>query len=99
MSDLNGVFLRFKQAESIEFECLNFRLANIGTIIKCIAEAKPDLRAQYENMLKDKTFYERVWVDIEKDIEKQAKEAKKRYNIFVHNFGDYFKNTYRITRV
>ncbi len=96
VSDLNGVFLRFQQAECIEFECLNFRLANIDAIIKCIAEARPDLLARYENMLKDKTFYEGVWAEIKKDIENQAKEAKKRYNMHVHNFGDYFKNTYTI---
>ncbi len=94
VSDLKGVFLRFEKAEDIEFECLNFRLANISAIIKSIAEVKPDLRVQYENMLKDKAFYEDVWADIKKGIEKQAKEAKKRYNIYIHNFGDYFKNLY-----
>ncbi len=94
VSDLKGVFLRFEKAEDIEFECLNFRLTNIGAVIKSIAEVEPDLRAQYENMLNDKAFYEDVWADIKKDIEKQAKEAKKRYNIYIHNFGDYFKNTY-----
>ncbi len=94
VSDLKGVFSRFKQAQAIEFECLNFQLKNIDMIIKSIVEVEPSLRAQYENMLKDKAFYENVWGDIKKDIEKQAKETKKRYNIFVHNFGDYFKNTY-----
>ena len=27
-------------------------------------------------------------------IKKQANESKKRYNIYVHSFGDYFKNVY-----
>lgn len=95
VSDLKGVFSRFKQAQTIEFECLNFRLHNINDIIRNISEVDSSLKPRYEGLLKHKTFYDQAWCDIKKDIEKQAKEAKKRYNIFVHSFGDYFKNTYR----
>jgi hypothetical protein len=45
-------------------------------------------------MLQDRRFYAQVWKEIEEDIKKQADELKKRYNIYVHSFGDYFKNAY-----
>lgn len=94
VSDIEDVFSRFEKSESLEFECLNFRLKNIDDIIKNIAAVNPSLKPQYERMLNDKAFYARSWQEIKRDIEKQAKDAKKRYNIFIHSFGDYFKNTY-----
>jgi DNA repair photolyase len=94
ISDLSDVFDKFSQAESIEFEGLNFRLNNIHEIITGIAQTDPSLMEKYELMLKDKTFYAQVWQDIERDIQILAKKAKKSYNIYTHDFGDYFRNTY-----
>ncbi len=94
ISDISEVFNKFPLAEGIEFECLNFRLINIREIIANIAGQDSSLKEKYEKMLKDKIFYARVWQDIEKDIQVLAKKAKKSYNICVHSFGDYFKNTY-----
>lgn len=94
VSDISAVFNKFPLAEGIEFECLNFRLNNILDIINNISGIEPSLQEKYEAMLKDKVFYTRVWQDIEQDIQILAKKAKKSYNIYVHSFDDYFKNTY-----
>jgi len=94
ISDTTGVFLKFKKAKSIEFECLNFRLKNIGDIIDCAGKISPALRADYETMLKSKEHYSRVGSKIEDDIRKMAREANKNYDIYIHNFGSYFENRY-----
>lgn len=94
ISQIKDVFLAFEKAELIEFECLNFRLQNINEIINTIHMVDPSLKAKYENMLNDRNFYVKTWQTIKRDIEKQAKDARKRYNIYIHSFGDYFKNTY-----
>jgi len=95
VSDTENVFARFPASQAVEFECLNFRLVNIQDIIDNISTLEPSLRENYENMLKDRLFYARTWQGIEEDIKNQAKQAKKRYNIYVHNFGDYFGNSYK----
>jgi DNA repair photolyase len=94
VSDITGVFLRCGSAESIEFEGLNFQLKNIRDIINSIACVKPSLKAKYDRMHSDRDFYARVWESAEKNIASQAKCAKKRYDIYIHRFGEYFKNTY-----
>jgi len=94
VSDLKGVFERFPKAGSIEFECLNMRLSNINDIMAAIAEVEPALKSGYDKLLSDRGFYSRFWGGIEKDIANQAKSAKKKYSIYVHGFGDYFKNEY-----
>jgi len=94
ISDIKDVFLRFKKANTLEFECLNFNLKNIGDIINNIALVSPSLKEKYEKMLNDRQFYNLTWKEIEEDIKKEAAPLKKRYNIFVHSFGDYFKNSY-----
>lgn len=94
ISDINNVFLKFERAEAVEFECLNFRLQNINEIIVSIGLVNPSLKIDYEKMLKERVFYAQAWRTIKRDIEKQAETAKKKYNIYIHNFGDYFKNRY-----
>jgi len=94
ISDLSGIFGRFEKAGSLEFECLNFNINNITEIINKIALFEPSLRDKYENMVKNRLFYAQTWRDIEKNIAEQAKNSKKSYNIYIHKFGDYFKNTY-----
>lgn len=94
ISDTKDIFLKFPQAESVEFECLNFRLNNINDIINKISEVDSSLGLRYKRMLKQQEFYNQIWQNIERDIQKQAQEAKKRYNIYIHSFGGYFKNTY-----
>lgn len=94
ISDINNIFLKFEKAESIEFECLNFSLQNIQEIINRIGLVDPILKLKYEKMLSERLFYAQTWQAVKKDIEKQAETAKKKYNIYIHNFGDYFKNKY-----
>jgi len=94
ISDIRGVFGKFKKADSVEFECLNFQLANISDIIKSITSKNQDLNEKYQKMLNDKIFYTQAWSAVEENIKKEAESVKKRYNIYIHNFGGYFKNTY-----
>jgi DNA repair photolyase len=94
VSDIKDVFLRFAKAPAVEFECLNFRLNNINEIIDTIASVDLSLRPKYERMLNDRVFYALTWRDIKDEIMQQAKEVKKGYNIYIHDFGKYFKNTY-----
>ncbi len=94
ISGTAGVFSRFPGAQRLEFECLNFRLDNIGDIIGAIAGAEPALGRSYGRMLTDRAFYSSVWKEIEKSIAQEAKSAEKMYNMYVHAFGDYFKNSY-----
>jgi DNA repair photolyase len=94
VSDIKDVYLRFKEAKEVDFECLNFRLNNINEIINNINGVDSSLKLNYESMLGDRPFYAQVFKEIEKDIDKQAQAAKKRYNIYIHKFGDYFKNKY-----
>lgn len=96
VSDIHDIFIRFKNIGVIEFECLNFRLHNINDIITKIIEVFPALKMQYGNMLKDELFYAQTWKNIEDEIKNQAKTLKKRYNIYIHSFGDYFKNRYGV---
>jgi len=94
ISDLSNIFTSFTHAEAVEFECLNFRLKNIFDIIDAVAGVAPTLKEKYIRMLGDEEFYGRVWQEMEKYISQEAQKAKKRYTIYVHSFGDYFKNSY-----
>lgn len=94
ISDIKDLFLRFEKIDAVEFECLNFNLKNINDIIDNIARVSPSLKAKYQKMLTDKQFYNLTWKKIEEDIKSEAVLAKKKYNIFIHSFGDYFKNKY-----
>lgn len=94
ISDLKGLFLKFPKARSVEFEGLNLRVGNIEKIVEAITSIYPDLKAGYERLLKEKNYYDSYWEDVKKDIIKEAKRAKKDYNVYIHNFGSYFNNTY-----
>jgi DNA repair photolyase len=94
ISQPEDIFAKFPQAGEIEFECLNFNLVNINDIINSIAGVNPALRPKYTRMLGDKIFYGRIWQEFKDYIEKRAKIAKKRYNIYIHEFGGYFRNSY-----
>lgn len=94
ISALKDVFTRFTKAQQVEFECLNFNLNNIDEIINNISLVDLSLKEKYKKMLNERSFYIQVWDVIKKDIDRQAKAAKKMYNIYIHSFGDYFKNRY-----
>ncbi|MBI4708100.1 MAG: radical SAM protein [Candidatus Omnitrophica bacterium] len=94
VSSLKDIFNKFEGAESIELECLNFNLPNIKEIINKINLVEPSLQQPYERMLSDAEFYINVFKNIEEEIKNAALTAKKRYNIYIHNFGGYFKNKY-----
>ncbi len=95
ISDFKEVFARFPKAESIEFEGLNFSLKNIRDCIAAIGEVYPSLKGRYEKMLTDKAYYERVWREVKKGIAQEAIKAGKKFYVYIHHFGDYFRNTYK----
>ena len=94
ISDTGGVFSRFPKSKEVGFEGLNFRLVNIRDILDNITTTEPPLRVKYERMLSDKDFYTKVWQEIEAGIAKEARACGKSYNIYIHEFGSYFKNSY-----
>lgn len=94
ISDYTTVFDWFPRARRIEFECLNFSLANIEAIIRAIAAVDPALGARYDAMRRDKPDYSRVWQEIQKNITAAAARAGKSFAIHVHQFGGYFQNRY-----
>jgi DNA repair photolyase len=94
ISDIKEIFSKFKKAELIEFECLNFRMSNIDQIIDAIAGIDISLKEKYDRISCDAKFYDGTWEGIKRDINIQAEESKKGYNIYTHSFGDYFKNNY-----
>jgi len=94
ISNLEGTFKKFDKSESIEFECLNFNLKNISDIIDAIISIEPSLETFYKKMRVDPEFYSKAWGKIKNEIDAQAKGAKRKYNIYVHDFGGYFKNKY-----
>ena len=94
VSDVKGLFSKFPNASSVEFEGLNFRIGNIEKIIDAITSIYPHLRAGYERLLKDRHYYGKFWSSIKKDIIEEAKSAKKNYNIYIHSFSTYFNNIY-----
>jgi DNA repair photolyase len=94
VSDFGSVFNRCKRARAIEFECLNFNLNNINDIINKINICVPALGAGYAQMQTDPLFYNEVWENIKKEIAGHAVRAKKKVEVHIHGFGDYFKNKY-----
>ena len=95
ISDTGVAFGLALKAKSIEFEGLNFNLANIGDVMQAIRSVYPQFKSNFERMQKDKVFYESVWESVRKEIVDGAIKAKKSYNVYIHRFGDYFKNTYK----
>mgnify|MGYP001615750258 CR=1 FL=1 len=94
ISDFKDIFARFPKSDSVEFEGLNMRLVNINDIISEIGLLYPNLKPDYGKLLSDRGFYESFWAGIKKDIIREAIKAKRNYNIYIHNFGGFFNNTY-----
>ncbi len=94
ISDFKDIFFKFPKAGSIEFECLNFRLKNIDLIIDKIGVVAPQVSANYKKMLNDRIFYAWVWKKIKQEITQKANDANKSFSIYIHNFGNYFENSY-----
>ncbi|MBN1914142.1 MAG: hypothetical protein JW788_07070 [Candidatus Omnitrophica bacterium] len=94
ISELREVFVKFNKAETIEFEGLNFRLANIDDIINSISCLDNDIGARYKRMITDNGYYAKVFRHIEEDIKTQSKARGRSYNIYIHQFGGYFQNKY-----
>lgn len=94
VSEYKDVFSKFPKAASIEFEGLNFRAGDIEKIVDTVSSTYPHLREGYINLLNDKSYYNKFWATIKKDILTEAKKANMDYNIYIHNFGSYFENTY-----
>jgi DNA repair photolyase len=101
ISDLNGIFEDYPDAGNLECECLNFRLANLEAIIAAIGSVDSGLQALYRQMQHDAACYYRVWTELQCKLtvlaqNRQERDGKPlpRYQVHVHQFGDYFKNTY-----
>nr|MBU1328090.1 hypothetical protein [Candidatus Omnitrophota bacterium] len=94
LSNFKDIFTLFPKSDSVEFEGLNMNLVNITDIISGITSLYPDLKTKYEKLLHDKTFYDSFWASVKKDIIKEVISAKKNYNVYIHNFGNYFNNKY-----
>jgi DNA repair photolyase len=97
ISDFKNIFRELPKAPSVEFEGLNFRTGNTEKIIAAIVSQYPGLRIHYEKLAADRAYYENFWNNIEQNIKKEAIKAKKDYNIYIHNFGSYFNNSYKKT--
>lgn len=94
ISETKGIFSKFPKASSVEFEGLNFRVGNIEKIIETITSIRPDLKTDYERLFKDRNYYYAFWKELEKNIIKEAKIAKKHYNIYIHKSSSYFNDIY-----
>jgi len=94
VSDFRSIFTQCKRAGAIEFECFNFSLNNINDIIEKIGLAVPALASGYAKMRTDPVFYKEVWENIQKEIAGYAAKTKKKAEVHMHGFGDYFKNKY-----
>ncbi len=94
LSNFKDIFTLFPKSDSVEFEGLNMNLVNITDIISGITSLYPGLNPKYEKLLHDKTFYDSFWASVKKDIIREVISAKKNYNVYIHNFGNYFNNKY-----
>lgn len=94
VTNIKGAFSSFPEAERIEFEYVNFKLKNTHEIIKHISLTEPALEEKFMRMLHERDYYEQTWEEFDKEIEKQAQEAKKEHRVYRHNFDEFFKNTY-----
>lgn len=81
------------QYEIVGLSCFKSNFKNALEIIK-INMLAPSLATKYKKMQVDKVFYARVWKEVKRIVEVKAKEAGKDFNIYIHSFGNYFKNRY-----
>jgi DNA repair photolyase len=95
ITDMGRAFEKFPKAEGVEGEGLNFNLINIADVIAAIGQVYPELKDNYKRLVADKEFFDMTWRGIRKEFVSQAAQAKKSYNIYIHQFGDYFKNKYQ----
>jgi hypothetical protein len=49
--------------------------------------AVPSLKEKSNVMLHEKSFFEQTWSEIEMQIERSAKQAKKEFKLYKHSFG------------
>jgi len=94
ISKVKNVFGKYPLAQAVEFECLNFTLAHITEIISALSEENPGLRQKYLRMTHDRRYYYRVWDELKKKLTILSKAADKTFNIYIHDFKEYFKNRY-----
>ncbi len=94
ISNYKDVFSKFPLVKQIDFECLNFNLQNIKDILDNIIRFYPQLMQDYKKLVSDKDFYDQVWKGIIDEISNLATGNKKVFNIYTHQYGDFFKNSY-----
>ncbi|MBN1410983.1 MAG: radical SAM protein [Spirochaetales bacterium] len=87
-------FRNFPAAEKLEMECLNFNLPTIRAIIAAVLSEHPGLKALYEKMAIDASFFIQTWDKIEDDVQTASKKANKQVRFHRHAPGDFYRNTY-----
>lgn len=94
ITDIVRFFDIFSDLKDIDFEGLNSNLKNIKDIIEAAGLIYPRLKENYLKMLVDDVFYEKIWKDMRSEILVQANKLGKDCHVFIHPFGEYFKNSY-----
>lgn len=94
ITDIVRFFDIFSDLKNIDFEGLNSNLKNIKDIIEAAGLIYPRLKENYLKMLVDDVFYEKIWKDMRSEILVQANKLGKDCHVYIHPFGEYFKNSY-----
>ncbi|MFH1691448.1 MAG: radical SAM protein [Candidatus Omnitrophota bacterium] len=96
ITDVARIFDLYSGMKVIDFEGLNFNLKNIQDIVDAINLFYPHLKENYLKMLVDDAFYEKIWKDMQTEILTRSREHNKDCHVFIHPFGEYFKNSYLV---
>lgn len=92
--DGQKMFSQLKNIKQVEFEVLNFKMANTDKIIKDIEKFYPELANSYKRLMNDKNFYDKTINELKDEITNSASKCFKTIKIHSHKFEGYFNNTY-----
>jgi len=95
ISNIGHIFSLFPDAQSVEFEGLNFNLGNISKVIEMVSDISPDTALLYKRMRNNEKIYNDVWAAVKKEMIKEAIKYKKNHHIYIHRLNAYFENSYR----
>lgn len=95
VSDLEHIFLKFRNFDRIDFEGLNFNLGNINKAIDAISKTNPKLTEKYKRLLSDNSFYNNTWDEIQVIIGDLSKKHSTRSDVYVHGRKSFFDNKYK----
>lgn len=95
VSKIDGIFNKFKKADRVDFEGLNFALGSVSRVIDAVVAVYPTLKEVYTEMLNGERQYNKVWQSIRSEIKKNAVRTKKNHSVYIHKLYSYFENKYR----